>query len=103
MAVKNQARSNAGRSAIARRAIFSATGQTNGFMNTKPVIASDGTLVNTPYFGGNMKGGSQPSATGFMRSSGRRNRVSTSASKPNFLFRFKTGPGPSPFGFGPRA
>ena len=55
------------------------------------------------YFGGNMKGGAAPSATGFMIASGRRGRMATSAHKPNFLFRMKTGPGPSPFGYGPYA
>lgn len=100
-------RSSRGRSAVARRVIMS--GSTNGMMPQGPIttnpFSTDGvqTLGPKRYFGGDKKGGSAPSATGFMIPSGRRARMASSASRPNLLFRFKTGPGPAPFGFGPHA
>jgi hypothetical protein len=51
---RNTPRSQNGRSAIARKAIFSATGSTNGM------------YTNTDNGGGMRKGGAQPSGTGFM-------------------------------------
>ncbi len=98
---RNQPRYHSGRSAVARRAIIS--GNTNGMMPHVPVLLESGEVIYTSYFGGDKKGGSAPSATGFMIPSGRRNLIATRASRPNFLFTFKTGAGPSPFGFGPYA
>ena len=98
---RNQPRYHSGRSAVARRAIIS--GNTNGMMPHVNVMLESGEIIRTTYFGGDKKGGAQPSATGFMIPSGRRNLIATPAARPNFLFRFKTGPGPSPFGFGPYA
>ena len=72
MPQRNGYRSHRGRSAIARQVITSA-GSVNGMMPTAPVFgvlngvgkyvtASEGSA----YFGGPKKGGSAPSATGFM-------------------------------------
>ena len=100
--VRNQARSARGRSAIARRAILSGTGVGNDFMPQGPIKTWHcKTIGPKHYFGGMKKGGSAPSATGFMRASGQRGRMSSSASRPNYLFIFKTGPGPAPWSFGP--
>ena len=99
---RNQPRSSRGRSAIARRAIMSGTGTGNDFMPQGPIKTWQGnTITPKHYFGGMKKAGSAPSATGFMRPSGMRARMSSAANRPNYLFKFKTGAGPSPFGFGP--
>ena len=105
---RNQPRYHSGRSAVARRAIIS--GNTNGMMPQLACYPCDrqgnptGEIIQPcRYFGGDKKGGSQPSANGFMIPYGRRNMIAVPAARPNFLFRFKTGPGPSPFGFGPYA
>ena len=101
--VRNQARSSRGRSAIARRAILSGTGVGNDFMPQGKILTFNKKRIGPKhYFGGVKKGGSEPSATGFMRS-GNRNRMASSALRPNYLFRFKTGPGPSPMSYGPHA
>jgi hypothetical protein len=101
MPQRNGPRSHRGRSAVARKVLTSA-GSSNGMMSQKEFTASDGT-VHKGYFGGMKKGGSAPSATGFMIPSGRGNVIATAATKSNFLFRFKTGPGGSPYGYGPHA
>ena len=101
---RNQPRYNRGRSAIARRAILAGTGAGNSFMPQGPLMTWQGQLIGPKrYFGGPKKGGAAPSATGFMRPSGRRSRIASSAYLPNFLFRFKTSPGPSPWSYGPHA
>jgi hypothetical protein len=101
MPQRNGPRSHRGRSAVARKVLMSA-GSSNAIMSQKLFTASDGT-VHKGYFGGMKKGGSAPSATGFMIPSGRRNLIAAPALKSNFLFRFKTNPGASPYGFGPHA
>ena len=52
--MKNAPRSRNGRSAIARRVLFSGPG------------SADGLYTNTQNGGGTKKGGAQPSGTGFM-------------------------------------
>lgn len=103
MGQRNGPRSSRGRSAVARRAIHSGTGSTNGIMSQTLVYDNAGNVIGRGYFGGDKKGGAAPSATGFMISSGRRNLIATPAANKNFLFVFKTSPGPSPFGHGPHA
>lgn len=130
--VRNQARSARGRSAVARRAIIS--GNTNGMMPqfrepylvlatpagrnggcprgtepwTGPPPANNRGLracgSKSPYFGGSKKGGSQPSATAFMKppSTGS-NYLPYGLQGKNILFRMLTPPGPPVFGFGPHA
>ena len=102
---KNGYRSHRGRSAVARRAIN--TNSTNGMMPNVTVTDQNGVERKTAYYGGPMKGGSAPSATGNMISFGKRSQIAPGkaapASKPNFFFQMKTKPGPSPFGFGPHA
>jgi len=92
MPQRNGPRSNAGRSAIARRVITNGSnGATNGIMPQGSVIASDGRLIrHAGYFGGSKKGGSAPSATGFMRPTSSLNQISSSAKQPNYLFNFNT-------------
>jgi len=101
---KNQPRYHRGRSAVARKVMLSA-GSTNGMMPQGGMVTWQGEHIGPKrYFGGMKKGGSPPSATGFMRPSGKlSSQITATASRPNFLFRMKTGPGPSPFGFGPHA
>ena len=106
---KNQPRYHSGRSAVARKVIMSA-GSTNGMMPQIACHVCDrmgnptGEIISPcRYFGGDKKGGSQPSATGFMIPSGRRNMMAVPAGRPCYLFRMKTEPGPSPYGFGPHA
>ena len=103
--MRNGYRSHNGRSAVARKAIFSATGSTNGMFPQIFVITSTGERVRAGYFGGMKKGGSQPSATGFMTpsQSTAATQVAYKPAKPNFLFKFYTNPGPSPFGNSPYA
>ena len=103
MPQRNGPRSNAGRSAIARKVITSGSnGATNGIIPQISVITSDGKLIrNAGYFGGSKKGGSAPSGTGFMRPTSLLNQISSKENRPNFLFNFKTSPGPSPFGNAP--
>ena len=103
--MKNGYRSHNGRSAVARKAIFSATGHTNGMFPQIFVITSNGERVRGGYFGGMKKGGSQPSGTGFMTPShsSAATQVAYKAEKPNFLFKFYTNPGPVPFGHRPYA
>ena len=101
---RNQPRYGRGRSAIARRAILAGTGAGNSFMPQGPLMTWQGQLIGPKrYFGGPKKGGAAPSATGFMIPSGRRARMASSAHRPNFLFRFKTGAGPAPWSYGPYA
>jgi hypothetical protein len=103
MPQRNGPRSNAGRSAIARRVLRSGSnGATNGIIPQVSVVTSDGKVIrHAGYFGGPKKGGSAPSATGFMRPSSSLNQISSRAKRPNYLFTFKTNPGPSPFGNAP--
>tara|TARA_R110002074_G_scaffold4263_2_gene21277 strand:+ start:33 stop:305 length:273 start_codon:yes stop_codon:yes gene_type:complete len=77
---RNSYRSHNGRSGIARRALFSATGKT------------DGTMPLRGYFGGDKKGGAPPSATGFMTASGSRaaTQIAASAHNRDYLFIFRS-------------
>jgi hypothetical protein len=77
MPQKNGQRSRNGRSAIARRVLFSGPGST------------DGISTNTNNGGGMKKGGAQPSATGFMTSFAQRSHVAVPAANPNYLFKFR--------------
>ena len=103
--VRNGFRSNNGRSAIARRSIFGATGRSNGFMPAGFVTTTTGERIRARYFGGNSKGGSQPNATGFMIANGSpaATQVGFPAQRPNFLFRFRTQPGGGIWTYGPYA
>jgi len=73
---RNTPRSQNGRSAIARKAIFSATGKTDGF------------YTNINNGGGMRKGGAQPSGTGFMIPFARRNMIAVPALNSNYLFNW---------------
>ena len=108
MPQRNGYRSQRGTSAVARKAMFSGPGKTDGMMPQTPVRASNGEIIGPGrWFGGPMKGGSPPSATGFMTASGRRAQIAVGkappASRPNFLFKMRTNPGPRPFGNAPHA
>ena len=74
--MRNGTRSQNGRSAMARRAIFSATGKTDGF------------YTNIKNGGGMKKGGAQPSGTGFMIPSSRRHLIAVPALNANYLFNW---------------
>ena len=73
---RNTPRSRNGRSATARRAIFSATGKT------------DGMYTNIDNGGGMKKGGAQPCGTGFMIPSSRRNLIAVPALNANYIFNW---------------
>jgi hypothetical protein len=90
MPPKNGYKGNGGRSSIARKVKFGGSSPTNGFMPNIMVKTTTGEMVRTSYFGGPKKGGSQPSATGFMIASGSRaaTTVASPAQRPNFLFKF---------------
>ena len=117
MPQRNGQGSNRGRSAIARRAIN--TNSTNGMMpqlackltdeRGNPLMYKDknGNLVQREvrpcgYFGGPKKGGSAPSATGFMvpKSTGYKSHSSNYQSGRNYLFKSHTGAGNSPYQVG---
>jgi hypothetical protein len=104
MAQRNGYRSSRGRSAIARKTMFSGPGKTDGTLPSVEVKTSTGDIIRTSFFGGPKKGGAAPSATGFFKSApGLRNKVSPPAVNRNFSFIMRTVPGPSPYGFGPHA
>lgn len=88
MPQRNGQRSSRGRSAIARKVIFGGT---------------NGTIPKQGFFGGIKKGGSIPSATGFMRPTNKLSNITPNAKNKDFLFVFKTQPGKRPFGFSPYA
>ena len=92
MIKKNSIQSHRGRSAIARKVLFSGTGSTNGMIPQNYIFTSSGERVRALYFGGMKKGGSQPSATGFMKPSGSiaATNVSAQADKKNLLFTIAT-------------
>ena len=94
--MKNGFRSHRGRSAIARSVMMNHT--TNAIMPSIVVTNTIGEQIRTSYFGGPMKGGIAPNATGNMRSSGMRGQISSGLIRPNFNFVFKTNPGPRPYG-----
>lgn len=77
MPERNGQRSRNGRSAVARRVLFSGPGST------------DGMYTNTKNGGGMKKGGAQPSGTGFMISFAQRSQIATPALNPNYLFKFR--------------
>ena len=90
--VKNSNRSGRGRSAIARKAIFNATGNSNGMIPQGYIQTLGGKWIKKNYFGGNAKGGAQPSATGFLVASGSAAayNIATPALNKNYLFIFKS-------------
>ena len=77
MPERNGQRSRNGRSAIARRVLFSGPGSTDGI----------GTNLNNG--GGMKKGGAQPSGTGFMISFAQRSQIAVPATNANYLFNFR--------------
>jgi hypothetical protein len=77
MTQKNGPKSRNGRSAMARRVLFSGPGST------------DGLYANTHNGGGMKKGGAQPSATGFMTSFAQRSQIAVPALNKDFLFKFR--------------
>ena len=77
MPERNGQRSRNGRSATARRVLFSGPGSTDGI----------GTNLNNG--GGMKKGGAQPSATGFMISFAQRSQIAVPALNANYLFNFR--------------
>jgi hypothetical protein len=77
MPQRNGQRSRNGRSAVARRVLFSGPGSTDGI----------GTNLNNG--GGMKKGGAQPSATGFMTPFAQRSQIAVPALNANFLFNFR--------------
>jgi hypothetical protein len=77
MPERNGQRSQNGRSATARRVLFSGPGST------------DGMYTNTNNGGGMKKGGAQPSATGFMVPFGQRTHIAVPALNKDFLFKFR--------------
>lgn len=89
MPQRNSYRSSRGRSAIARKVMT--TNSTNGIIpqNIRVVTTTGEVIENAGYFGGNKKGGAQPSATGFMRMSNIGNNPAANAQNPNFLFSFR--------------
>lgn len=91
MPQRNGYKSHRGRAAIARRTEFGGASGTNGIMPGVMVRTTTGELVRTSYFGGPKKGGSAPSATGFMKASGSlaATRISAPARRSNFLFNFR--------------
>ena len=83
---RNQPRSSHGRSAIARKVIN--TNSTNGMMYQGTCVAHDGTKITPCHnFGGMKKGGSHPSATGFMRS--QPYKMTATAKNKNYLFNMR--------------
>lgn len=100
---RNNLRSGKGRASIARHVMFNATGNTNAMYPQQYIMTNAGVKVKAGYFGGMKKGGSQPSATGFMTPSHSMaaTQVAYSAAKPNYLFNFRTNPGPRPWGNAP--
>ena len=76
MPQRNGQRSRNGRSAVARRVLFSGPG------------SADGLYANTHNGGGPKKGGAQPSATGFMIPFGRRHMIAAPALNANYLFNW---------------
>ena len=91
MPQRNGYKSHRGRSAIARRTQFGGASGTNGIMPSVYVMTTTGQRVRTSYFGGPMKGGAAPSATGFMRanSTSQAFQPSAPALRPNFMFNFR--------------
>ena len=77
MPQRNGQRSRNGRSAVARRVLFSGPGSTDGI----------GTNLNNG--GGMKKGGAQPSATGFMTSFAQRSQIAVPALNVKYLFNFR--------------
>lgn len=77
MPQRNGQRSQNGRSAMARRVLFSGPGST------------DGLYANTHNGGGPKKGGAQPSGTGFMIPFAQRSRIAVPALNKDFLFKFR--------------
>lgn len=77
MPQRNGQRSRNGRSATARRVLFSGPGST------------DGMYTNINNGGGMKKGGAQPSGTGFMIPFAQRSRIAVPAINANYLFKFR--------------
>ena len=75
--MRNGQRSRNGRSAMARRVLFSGPG------------SADGLYANTQNGGGTKKGGAQPSATGFMIPFGQRSQIAVPALNANYLVKYR--------------
>ncbi len=98
MAVKNGYRSNRGRSAIARKVLFSGPGKVDGVMPQGQLVLYDwskNTITRTPKrWGGGIKKGGAPPSSGYLNPFGKRSQIS--ASRGNFAFysnfRNKTNP-----------
>lgn len=88
MPQRNGYKGNGGRSAIARKVKFGGASPTNGIMPSVFVLTNKGAIIRTSYFGGNIKGGAPPSATGFNRL-GNTNQTVGSALNKNYLFNFR--------------
>jgi len=91
MPQRNGYKSHRGRSAVARKTEFGGASGTNGIMAGVMVTTLSGAVVRTSYFGGPKKGGSAPSATGFMVAPGSTaaTTVAARAQRPNYLFNFR--------------
>lgn len=89
MPQKNGYRSSRGRSAIARKVLQGNVGKTNAMMPHILVNTQKG-VISTSYFGGSLKGGAMPSATGFMRPQSMRSLMHSPATNNNYLFSMNT-------------
>lgn len=96
MPSRNGPRSRRGRSAVARTVMFGGATPTNAIMPTVFVIPYGYKKpIKTNYFGGPIKGGSQPSVG---MSNAAPWRQAAGPGLRNYLFIFKTSYGPKPFG-----
>jgi len=77
MTQRNAPKSRNGRSATARRVLFSGPG------------SADGLYANTHNGGGTKKGGAQPSGTGFMIPFAQRSQIAVPALNKDYLFKFR--------------
>jgi hypothetical protein len=77
MPQRNAPKSRNGRSATARRVLFSGPG------------SADGLYANTHNGGGTKKGGAQPSGTGFMIPFAQRSQIAVPALNKDYLFKFR--------------
>ena len=76
MPQRNGPKGGNGRSAVARRVLFSGPG------------SADGLYANTQNGGGMKKGGAAPSGTGFMIPFALRSQIAAPALNQNYLFKF---------------
>jgi len=89
MPQRNGYRSQRGRSAVARKAMFGGPSGTNGMMPSVIVMTQKGP-IRTSYFGGPKKGGGFPSATGFYTPSSSKisSQIAPGQVNKNYLFIF---------------